>query len=166
MTLPLATRRNSSLNIDNATCCGAAGILAEGTFTTSRTVTLALANGTIGVSCGNTFTLGTGLTYSAAANTFAKTENGTLVLLGAASGSPTSGTAINAGAIKPISSAALGSGTITIGNTIGAALQIDPARPRRDRGDLHPGLVARRQRPPRPWRSGEPSTAPISSAAR
>ena len=86
-----------------------AGILAEGTFTTVRTVTLALANANTGVSGGNTLTLSTGLAYSAAANTFAKTENGTLALAANATGAPTSGTTINAGAIKPISSAALGS---------------------------------------------------------
>lgn len=122
------------IKLDNTTT---GEFLALGTFSSSRTFDLAQATGnTIGVSSTlnpgpggtattNVLTLNTGLNYAAAANTLTKVEDGILVLNGGATGvTATSGTTINAGSIQPYSSSVLGSGTITVANTIGAALQL------------------------------------------
>ncbi|WP_395736536.1 autotransporter-associated beta strand repeat-containing protein [Prosthecobacter sp.] len=102
-----------------------AEFLALGTFATSRIITLNTATGdTIGVAGGQTLTLNSGLAYAAVGNVLNKVENGTLVLTAAATGSPTSATSINAGSLALTASNQVGSGQITVANSIGAALQI------------------------------------------
>lgn len=125
---------NNIIKLDNTTT---GEFLALGSFTTSRMFDLAVATGnTIGVSSTltpgpagtattNVLTLNSGLNYAAAGNTLTKVENGTLVLNSTATGvTPTSGTTINAGALQISASNEIGSGTITLANTIGASLQL------------------------------------------
>ena len=76
------------------------------------------------VPTGGTLTLGS-LTVSAAPTaTLTKNDNGTLVLAGTNSGW-TGGIQVNAGALQAASAAALPTGTITVANNSGAALQLN-----------------------------------------
>jgi autotransporter-associated beta strand protein len=125
---------NNIVKLDNTTT---GEFLALGTFGTSRIFDLAVATGnTIGVSSTltpgpagtattNVLTLNTGLNYAAAGNTLTKVDDGTLVLTSSTTGvTPTSGTTISAGALQLSASNQIGSGTITLANTIGASLQL------------------------------------------
>ena len=122
----LAAYSASALDFSSATGAGlsAASLGAVGSQTYAGTLTP--YNNTYRLGGGNTLTLNTGLSYSAAGNALAKNENGTLVLTAAATlgVTPTSGTTINAGALKITNSNQIGSGTITVANNVGAALQI------------------------------------------
>jgi autotransporter-associated beta strand protein len=111
-----------------------AEFLALNGFNTARTITIASATGaTIGVASAPndggayTLTLSSPLVYSTANGTLTKVEDGALILGGAVSGAPTGGTNINAGALVLANSNRLGSGTITLANSIGAALQLNGA---------------------------------------
>ncbi len=83
----------------------------------------------IAVSGGNTLTLTGTIEPAAAGNNLTKTDNGTLVMSNTVNGSWTGGITINAGAVQPSTTASLGTGTITVGNFVGAALQVNSATP-------------------------------------
>ncbi|MEZ0256265.1 MAG: autotransporter-associated beta strand repeat-containing protein, partial [Chthoniobacter sp.] len=102
------------------------GLRATGTFSTSRTITLGVANNALEVTAGNVLTLAAPFGLGAATNTLTKNDNGILELSGA--NTAWDGTVtVNAGAIRVSDNAALGTavGATTVATTVGAAIQLN-----------------------------------------
>ncbi|HYE20337.1 MAG TPA: autotransporter-associated beta strand repeat-containing protein, partial [Tepidisphaeraceae bacterium] len=114
---------------NNITMSGTTGVLAvTADVTTARTLTLTGSNTVSSLSAvaGTTLTLTTGID-GGATNGLVKTDNGTVVLAGAASGTWAGPVTINAGALRVSNSAALGTGPVSISPNAaapGAALQL------------------------------------------
>ena len=89
------------LNVNATT---AAGLLATGTFGTSRTITLNQANNVISVTSGTTLTLNTPFAFGAANAGLSKNDNGNLILT-ASNTRWTGALTINAGAVEVTSPA-------------------------------------------------------------
>ncbi|GEP44951.1 autotransporter-associated beta strand repeat-containing protein [Brevifollis gellanilyticus] len=96
---------------------------ATGTFTTGRTFILNTVNNAFEVTVGNVLSLTAPFSLSAPTNTLIKNDNGVLAI-NANNSTMTGAVTINAGAIRALNNSALGSGTITIANATGAALQL------------------------------------------
>jgi autotransporter-associated beta strand protein len=99
------------------------GLRATGTFATSRAITLNQANNAIEVTGGNVLTVNTPFALTASNAGLAKNDAGILALT-VPNPSWNGPVTINQGAILVSDSGALGSGTVTVGNAIGAALQL------------------------------------------
>ena len=118
------TNNSITLEVDGTT---GVGFRAMGTsWSTSRTFNLNAPNNAFEVVAGTTFTLNTPFALSATTNTLTKNDNGIFVInADNVTGPAWNGTiTINAGALQAQTSSALGSGTITINNAIGSALQL------------------------------------------
>jgi len=103
------------------------GLLALGSFSTARGIKINQANVGIEVAGGQTLTLTGALTIGAAADILNKNDDGTLILKNTVSGSWSAAGAVtvSGGVVKPLSSSVLGTGGMTVGNVIGAAVQLD-----------------------------------------
>ena len=99
-----------------------------GTVTVNRPIQINTTPGFIAVGGGSNLSLTQGLVFNAS-NALSKSENGTLTPTAAATGTVTGATNINAGAIAITNSNQIGSGTITVANSVGAALQISGGGP-------------------------------------
>lgn len=110
-----------TLEVDGTT---GSGFRSTGTFSTARTFLLNAPNNAFEVTQGNTLTLTTPFSLLSANNTLTKNDNGVFVIN--ADNTGWTGTiTINGGAIEADNSNALGSGTVTVVNTSGSALQLN-----------------------------------------
>jgi len=109
------------------------GLLAEGTFTTNRAITIAQANTGIEVSAGKTLTLTGALNATTAGNILNKNDAGTLIMNNTVTGTWTGALNINQGVVQlttntgTAGNGALGNASITIGGATNlgqAALQL------------------------------------------
>jgi autotransporter-associated beta strand protein len=100
------------------------GLRATGTFSTARSIALIQSNNAIEVTGGNTLTINTPFDISSSSGGgLVKNDMGILALTQSNSGWSGPIT-INQGAILVSNSDALGSGTVRVGNALGAALQL------------------------------------------
>ncbi|WP_395736830.1 autotransporter-associated beta strand repeat-containing protein [Prosthecobacter sp.] len=109
-----------TLEIDSQT---GTGFRATGTFSTARTFLLNATNNAFEVTQNATLTLTSPFSLSAVTNTLNKNDSGILAI-NASNSTMTGAININGGAILVLNSNALGSGTITVNNAIGSALQL------------------------------------------
>jgi autotransporter-associated beta strand protein len=107
----------------NANAATGVGLRATGTFSTNRSIVLNQPNNAIEVTGGNTLTVTAPFVLGAVGNGLAKNDAGTLALT-VANPTWTGPVTINQGAILVSDSGALGSGAVTVGNALGAALQL------------------------------------------
>ena len=106
----------------NGVTLAGGGFLALPGYPSSNALfTIATGGGTFAIAgSGHNFTLNTGLAFPAA-NAVTKTEDGTLILTTAATGTATGTTTISAGALQISNSNQIGTGAITVSN-VGSAL--------------------------------------------
>ncbi|WP_395748858.1 autotransporter-associated beta strand repeat-containing protein [Prosthecobacter sp.] len=109
-----------TLEIDSQT---GTGFRATSSFSTNRTFLLNAANNAFEVTQNNTLTLNTPFSLSAVTNTLNKNDSGVLAI-NASNSTMTGAININGGAIMVMQNNALGSGSITVTNAIGSALQL------------------------------------------
>ena len=109
-----------TLEVDGTT---GTGFRATGSFSTARTFNLSALNNAFEVTQGNTLTLTTPFNLSALSNTLNKNDSGVFAI-NANNSTMTGAVTINGGAILMQNGSALGSGTITVNNPIGSALQL------------------------------------------